>query len=416
MQNGTAVAYLSPQLRESRTGSLHQSQQQVKAVRVLIICWFPTVTMNETQSRGGEEGAVKVASGYYRRRTGVRAWELALRALVFGLTLAAAIVLGTDKQTTTVTVQVYPNQPPVNVSTTAKWHYLSAFLYVAFNTIHHRSIRIQISIACRYQTSKAAEFFINSYIALQVLRGGKCCCLCLRSPVASPPLPRQPRRQDRCRGPHHHHRHNHRSSALLGLRRCCSSGAPGPRGQFPPEVEQGVQRLRRFLRPGDRGGRPFLGRVARVRTPGLFRSHGPSKEAQLGAVLGLTGRHDLSSLFRAFWLCKSKRPRPWLYLWCLLFRFVIVQKESRVVVSLAVSVPFEIYWNWSKKCLWILCIYLALAFSLHKTCIHLVTPMKSSYEDFQPLTKPFSKRTDWASRTSGILHEILYFHYTTPDV
>ncbi|KAK4786766.1 hypothetical protein SAY86_010599 [Trapa natans] len=86
--------------------------------------------MNGTRSSGGvEEGGVKVVAGRdYERRSssGVRPWELALRALLFGLTLAAAIVLGTDKQTTTVLVQTPSSQTLV---TTAKWHYSSAFVF-----------------------------------------------------------------------------------------------------------------------------------------------------------------------------------------------------------------------------------------------------------------------------------------------
>ncbi|KAK4744539.1 hypothetical protein SAY87_010851 [Trapa incisa] len=88
--------------------------------------------MNGTQSRGGvEEGAVKVVVGgdYERKSSGVRAWELTLRALLFGLTLAAAIVLGTDKQTTTVPVQISASLPPITLSTTAKWQYSSAFVF-----------------------------------------------------------------------------------------------------------------------------------------------------------------------------------------------------------------------------------------------------------------------------------------------
>lgn len=68
-------------------------------------------------------------------RGGVRSWELALRAVALGLTLVAAVVLGTDKQTTTVPFQVSPSLPPLDVPVTAKWHYLSALLYVALSSL-----------------------------------------------------------------------------------------------------------------------------------------------------------------------------------------------------------------------------------------------------------------------------------------
>ncbi|GFZ14044.1 RING/U-box superfamily protein [Actinidia rufa] len=59
---------------------------------------------------------------------GVRCSEFGLRVLAFALTLAAAIVLGVDKQTKVVPVPVVSTLPPLNVPVTAKWHYLSAFV------------------------------------------------------------------------------------------------------------------------------------------------------------------------------------------------------------------------------------------------------------------------------------------------
>ncbi|GLT42000.1 hypothetical protein SLA2020_160240 [Shorea laevis] len=55
--------------------------------------------------------------------------NLFLRLLAFALTLAAAILLGVDKQTKVVPLQISPNLPPLNVPVPAKWHYLSAFVY-----------------------------------------------------------------------------------------------------------------------------------------------------------------------------------------------------------------------------------------------------------------------------------------------
>jgi len=54
--------------------------------------------------------------------------ELLVRLLAFVLTFVAAILLGVNKQTKVVPVQLTPTLPPINVPVTAKWHYLSAFV------------------------------------------------------------------------------------------------------------------------------------------------------------------------------------------------------------------------------------------------------------------------------------------------
>ena len=78
--------------------------------------------------RDGE--ANKAVKGYgEKRRTST--CGLVLRLLAMALTLAAAVVLGVDKQTKTVPAQVSPDLPPLHVPVTAKWHYLSAFVYVS---------------------------------------------------------------------------------------------------------------------------------------------------------------------------------------------------------------------------------------------------------------------------------------------
>ncbi|KAJ4749992.1 CASP-like protein [Rhynchospora pubera] len=53
----------------------------------------------------------------------------ALRAFALALTLVAAVVMGLDKQTTTVPFQVVPTLPPLQVAVTAKWSHSSAFKY-----------------------------------------------------------------------------------------------------------------------------------------------------------------------------------------------------------------------------------------------------------------------------------------------
>lgn len=63
-----------------------------------------------------------------------KAWvcDLVVRALAFALTLVAAIVVGVDKQTKVVHIKLIDSLPPLSAPLTAKWHYLSAFVYVLF--------------------------------------------------------------------------------------------------------------------------------------------------------------------------------------------------------------------------------------------------------------------------------------------
>ena len=58
----------------------------------------------------------------------LRSFELILRVVALVLTLAAAVVLGLDKQTKKVPLQLIPTLPPMDVPVTAKWRYLSAFV------------------------------------------------------------------------------------------------------------------------------------------------------------------------------------------------------------------------------------------------------------------------------------------------
>lgn len=56
--------------------------------------------------------------------------DLFIRFLALMLSLAAAIILGLDKQTKIVPITVVSSLPPLYVPVTAKFHYLSAFTYV----------------------------------------------------------------------------------------------------------------------------------------------------------------------------------------------------------------------------------------------------------------------------------------------
>ncbi|XP_021905002.1 CASP-like protein 1E2 [Carica papaya] len=64
-----------------------------------------------------------------RKNRKVNGFELMMRVLGVVLTLVAAIILGVNKQTKLVSLELLPNLPPVYVPATAKAHYLSAFVY-----------------------------------------------------------------------------------------------------------------------------------------------------------------------------------------------------------------------------------------------------------------------------------------------
>ncbi|KAF8401539.1 hypothetical protein HHK36_012481 [Tetracentron sinense] len=85
----------------------------------------------------------------------VRSSDFLLRLLALALTLVAAIVLGVAKETQTVALTVVPTLPPLNVPVTAKWQYMSAFVYFVVTN----------AIACAYATLSLVLSIAN--------RGGK---------------------------------------------------------------------------------------------------------------------------------------------------------------------------------------------------------------------------------------------------
>ena len=69
----------------------------------------------------GKEEARQVA-GRSQRIVGA-----VLRALALALTLVAAVVMGLNRQTTTIPFQLVPTLPPLHIAVTAKWSYSSSF-------------------------------------------------------------------------------------------------------------------------------------------------------------------------------------------------------------------------------------------------------------------------------------------------
>ncbi|EYU43899.1 hypothetical protein MIMGU_mgv1a014325mg [Erythranthe guttata] len=105
----------------------------------------------ESQYKGSYSNG-GVESGGVANRRKMRGCDVVLRFLALALTLTAAVVLGVDKQNTTVAVTLVPTLPPVNVPVTAKWHHLSAFVFfVVANAIAcaHAAISLALTLANR---------------------------------------------------------------------------------------------------------------------------------------------------------------------------------------------------------------------------------------------------------------------------
>ncbi|XP_050219637.1 CASP-like protein 1E1 [Mercurialis annua] len=102
----------------------------------------------DSQSKNMSVGAMDVAeSRMIKERRGNNL--LGLRVLALVLTLTAAIVLGVDKQTKIVPIQLTPALPPLNVPLEAKWHYLSAFVFfVISNAIASAYAAISLILSC----------------------------------------------------------------------------------------------------------------------------------------------------------------------------------------------------------------------------------------------------------------------------
>lgn len=75
-----------------------------------------------------EVGGGQVKELAVAKKQNMRWTEFGLRLLAFANTLAAALVLGLDKQTKVVVMQIIPTLPAMNIPVTAEWKYMSAFV------------------------------------------------------------------------------------------------------------------------------------------------------------------------------------------------------------------------------------------------------------------------------------------------
>ncbi|CAN0855912.1 CASP-like protein 1E1 [Linum grandiflorum] len=105
---------------------------------------------------------------------GCKTGEVVLRIGALLLTLAAAIVMGVDKQTKTVPLQLLPTLPPVNVPVTAKWHYLSAFVFfVVANAIacSYALLSIVIALAGKRGMASAVTMMMDLLMVALLFAG-----------------------------------------------------------------------------------------------------------------------------------------------------------------------------------------------------------------------------------------------------
>ncbi|XP_010548921.1 PREDICTED: CASP-like protein 1E2 [Tarenaya hassleriana] len=82
--------------------------------------------MDQESKEKGFDGIERGSNGQKSGRIGC---ELVLRLLALVLNLASAVILGVGKETKIVSVKLVPTLPAVDVSSTAKATYLSAFVY-----------------------------------------------------------------------------------------------------------------------------------------------------------------------------------------------------------------------------------------------------------------------------------------------
>ncbi|KAL1806636.1 hypothetical protein ACET3Z_029704 [Daucus carota] len=94
----------------------------------------------------------------------VRYTDLFIRLVALLLSLAAAIILGLDKQSKVVPITLVSTLPPIKVPVTAKYHYLSAFTYfVVANAVacSYGAVTLILTVATRgSKTGKLAKAII----------------------------------------------------------------------------------------------------------------------------------------------------------------------------------------------------------------------------------------------------------------
>ncbi|KAF2310998.1 hypothetical protein GH714_018985 [Hevea brasiliensis] len=111
-----------------------------------------------------------------RRAKEGRAWRISfflLRVMALVLTLAASIVLGVNKQSTVAQIQAVDGLPPLRVPVTAKWHYLSAFVFfVVSNAIACAYAAVSLLLSFSRKKSLVPITIILDLLAVALLFSG----------------------------------------------------------------------------------------------------------------------------------------------------------------------------------------------------------------------------------------------------
>ncbi|CAN8324614.1 unnamed protein product [Cochlearia groenlandica] len=103
--------------------------------------------------------------------------EITMRVLALVITMVAATLLGVTKQTKIVSLKLIPTLPPLDISTTAKASYLSAFVYnISANAIAcgYTAISIAITIITkgRRNTKLIMAILIGDLVMVALLFSG----------------------------------------------------------------------------------------------------------------------------------------------------------------------------------------------------------------------------------------------------
>ncbi|KAL2339076.1 hypothetical protein Fmac_013522 [Flemingia macrophylla] len=105
----------------------------------------------EGEHKGSLNGVEKEKVVAKAGSVSVSAFDLVMRLLGLTLTLAAAVIIGVDKQTKVVPITFIDSLPPIHLPLTAKWYHMSAFLYFLVTN----------AIACTYAALTLALGLVN---------------------------------------------------------------------------------------------------------------------------------------------------------------------------------------------------------------------------------------------------------------
>jgi len=124
---------------------------------------------SKAETRYGEQKTVP-----YRQRSMIsyQMWDNSLRAGAFLFTLAAAVVMGTNKETKLFPVGVVVNNVPVTIAIDAKYHYTPSFVcFVVINAVAcgYAFITLLTSLATHKIYKSRRSDFHNFFLSLMDL-------------------------------------------------------------------------------------------------------------------------------------------------------------------------------------------------------------------------------------------------------